>query len=40
MYVVDQSRGIWKIKFKNPVYTAIVARKIGEADGTFREVER
>jgi len=38
--VVDQSRGIWKIRFKNPVYTAIVARKIGEADGAFREGER
>ncbi|MCL2646647.1 MAG: hypothetical protein FWD61_06525 [Phycisphaerales bacterium] len=34
--MVDRARSIWKIKFKNPVYTAIMIRKIGQADGAFQ----
>lgn len=32
---VDKDRGVWKIRFKNPAYTAILIRKIGEADGIY-----
>jgi hypothetical protein len=33
--VVDKSRGIRKIAFSNPAYTALLIRRIGAADGLF-----
>jgi len=32
---VDSHRGVFKIAFRNPAYTAIVIRKLGEDDGVF-----
>ncbi len=33
--LVDPDRGVAKIRFKNPAYTAILIRKIGQADGLY-----
>ncbi|MGN6369172.1 MAG: hypothetical protein ACTHN5_12995 [Phycisphaerae bacterium] len=32
---LDRARGIWKISFHNPAYTAIMIRKIGQTDGLY-----
>ncbi len=34
---VDASRGIQKISFRNPAYTALLIRRIGQADGLFEK---
>jgi hypothetical protein len=34
---VDASRAIFRIRFRNPAYTALLIRKIGEADGYFKK---
>lgn len=34
--IVDGPRGITKIRFRNPAYTALLIRRIGEADGYFK----
>jgi len=37
MRTVDKGRNIYRIAFKNPAYTALLIRRIGQADGLFQE---
>lgn len=34
--LVDRERDVWKAKFRNRAYTALIQRQVGETDGVFR----
>lgn len=34
---IDGERDVWKARFRNPAYTALIKRKIGESDGVYEK---